>query len=128
MRNKKEELHQFHLPWKYKVDDFFSVKPRIESRLMSLERIFNVKRIFKKSYDFLCRRHSLINRPCYNNLFQFMQHHNFVNLNGPIFTHWKHLESRVNTFWYCFTIIKWYIFHYLMKTAPIAGNQNSLEI
>ena len=30
---------------------------------------------------------SLMNRTCYNNLFQFMQHDNFRNLNRMIFTH-----------------------------------------
>ena len=57
-----------------------------------------------------------------------MQHDNFWNLNRVIFTHWKHLESRVNAFWYCFLVIKRYTFHYLMKPAPIRGNQSSLEI
>ena len=42
---------------------------------------------FYKFYDFFCKRHSLMNRPCYNNLFQFMQHDNFRNLNRVIFTH-----------------------------------------
>ena len=32
---------------------------------------------FYKFFDFFCRWHSLMNRPCYNNLFQFMQHDNF---------------------------------------------------
>ena len=32
---------------------------------------------FYRFYDFFCRRHSLMNRPCYNNLFQTMQHKNF---------------------------------------------------
>ena len=57
-----------------------------------------------------------------------MQHDNFQNLKRVIFTHWKHLESRVNAFWYCFPAIKRYTFHYLMKQTPILGNQSSFEI
>ena len=53
-------------------------------------------------YDFFCRWHSLMNRPCYNNLFQFSA------FNRVSFTHWKHLEPRVNVFWYCFSVIKRY--------------------
>ena len=68
------------------------------------------------------------NRPCYNNLFQFMQRDNFRNLNKVILTHWKQLQSRVNAFWYWFSVIKLYIFHYFMKSAPIPRNQNSFEI
>ena len=59
-----------------------------------------------------------MNRPCHINLFQFIQQDNFR----------KHLESRVNAFWYCFLVINRYTFHYLMKSAPIPGNQNSFEI
>ena len=62
------------------------------------------------------------------NLFQFMQHDNFWNLNRMIFTHWKHLKSWVNAFWYCFVVFKQYTFHYLMKSATIRGNQSSLEL
>ena len=100
------------------------------SRCMSVELICYVKTIivFYKFYDFFCMRHSLMNRPSYSNSFQFIQHNNFRNLNRVIFTHWKHLESRVNVFWYCFPVIKRYTFHYLMKSAPIPGNQSSLEI
>ena len=90
-----------------------------------------VKQLFclYKFYGFFCRRHSLMNRPCYNNLFQFMQHDNFQNLNRVIFTHWKHLDSRVKAFWYCFPVIKRYSFYYyFMKSAPISGNQTSFEI
>ena len=58
-----------------------------------------------------------------------MQHNNFRNLNRVIFTHWKHPEFRVsNAFWYCFSVIKLYTFHYLMKSAPIPGNQSSFKI
>ena len=57
-----------------------------------------------------------------------MQHDNFRNLNRVIFNHRKHLESRVNAFWYCFPVIKRYIFHYLMKSAHIPGNRSSFEI
>ena len=67
-------------------------------------------------YDFFCRRHSLIKRLCYKNLFQFMQHDNFRNLNRLILTHWY------------FPVIKRFTFHYLMKSAPIPGNQGSFEI
>ena len=42
---------------------------------------------FYKIYDFFCGRHSLMNRPCYNTLFQFMQHGDFQNLNRVIFTY-----------------------------------------
>ena len=55
---------------------------------------------FKKFCKFFCRLHSLMNRPCYNNLFQIIKH-NFRNLNRVICTQWKHLESRVNAYWYC---------------------------
>ena len=57
-----------------------------------------------------------------------MQHDNFRKLNRVIFTHWKHLESRVNAFWYYFPVIKRYTFRYFMKSAPIPGNQSSFEI
>ena len=40
----------------------------------------------------------------------------------------KHPDSRVNAFWYYFSIIKRNTFHYLMKSAPIPGNQSSFEI
>ena len=30
--------------------------------------------VFYKFYDFFCRRYSLMNQPCSNNLFQFMQY------------------------------------------------------
>ena len=82
-----------------------------ESRLISLELICNVNYFFKL-YVFFCRRHSLMNRPCYNNLFQFMQHDNFRNLNRVVSTQSKHLESRVNAFWYCFPEIKRCTFYY----------------
>ena len=51
-----------------------------ESRCMSVELIFFVKTFLYKFYDFFCRRHSLMNRPCCNNLLQFMQHNKFRNL------------------------------------------------
>ena len=78
-------------------------------------------------YDFFCWRYALINWPCYNNLFQIMQHDNFRNLNGVIFTQWK-LKSRIHGFWYCFKVIKQYRFHYFMKLVPIPGKQSSFEI
>ena len=61
-----------------------------ESRWMSVELKCYVKSVtaFYKFYDFFCRRHSLMNRPYYNNLFQFIPHSNFRNLNRVIFTHW----------------------------------------
>ena len=37
-----------------------------------------------------------------------MQQENFRKLNGVIFTHGIHLESRVNAFWYCFSVITIY--------------------
>ena len=43
--------------------------------------------LFYEFYDFSCRRYSLMNRPCYDNLFQFMQHDNFRNLNRVISIH-----------------------------------------
>ena len=57
-----------------------------------------------------------------------MQHDNFRNLNRVIFIHLKHLESRVNAFWHYFPVSKRYNFHYLMKLAPIPGNQCFFEI
>ena len=77
---------------------------------------------FYKFYDYFCRRNSLMNRPCHNNLFQFSK------LGMVILTYWKCLKPRVNTFWYCFSVIKGYSFHYLMKSALIPGNQRSFEI
>ena len=79
---------------------------------------------FYKFYNFFCRRHSLMNRPCYNNIFQLIQHDNFWNLNRVFFTHWKLVESRVNALWCYFPVIR----PYLMKSAPIPGNQSSFEI
>ena len=61
---------------------------------------------FYKFYDFLCKRHSLVNWPCYNNWFQIMEHSNFRNLIRVIFTQQKHLETRANVFWYCCKVIK----------------------
>ena len=84
--------------------------------------------LFYEFYDFSCRRYSLMNRPCYNNLFQFMQHDNFRNLNRIISIHWIHLESWVKAFWYCFRAIKKYTFHYLKNSVPIRGNQSSFKI
>ena len=84
--------------------------------------------LFYKLYEFFCRRHSLMNGPCYNSLFQFMQHKNFRKLNRVIFNHWKHLQSQVNVFWHYFPVIKRYTFHYLMKLSRIPGNQSSFEI
>ena len=39
-----------------------------------------------------------MNRPCYNNLLQFMQSHNFRNLNRVILTHWKQLNFELMPF------------------------------
>ena len=83
--------------------------------------------IFYKFCYFFCRRHSLMNQPCYNNLLQTMQHHNFRNLNRVIFTNWKQLESRVNAFWYCFPVIKQYIL-LSDEIGSIPRNQSSFEI
>ena len=55
-----------------------------ESRCMSVELIFFVKTFLYKFYDFFCRRHSLMNRPCCNNLLQFMQHNKFRNLKACV--------------------------------------------
>ena len=41
---------------------------------------FMLKLFLYKFYDFFCRRHSLMNRPCCNNLLQFMQHNKFRSL------------------------------------------------
>ena len=68
-----------------------------------------------------------MNRPCYNNLFQFMQHASFQNLNRVIFTHGKHLESRVDAFWHCFPVIKQYTFHCLMKRLPFQETRALLK-
>ena len=57
-----------------------------------------------------------------------MQYENLRNVNKVIFYLLKTFESRVIAFWYCFPVIKRYTFHYLMISAPIAGNQNSFEI
>ena len=57
-----------------------------------------------------------------------MERDNFRNLIRIIFTYWKHLESRVNVFWYWFSVIKRYTFHYIKKSATIPGNQGSFKI
>ena len=69
--------------------------------------------LFYKFYDLFCRRHSLVNRLCHNNLSWFLQNNNFRNLHRVIFTHWKHIGFRVNAVWYCFSVIKRYTFHYI---------------
>ena len=120
-----------YILWRENILQFtiISINQGFESRWMSVELMCYVKKItVYRFYDFFCRRHSLMNRPYYNNSFQFMQHDNFRNLNRAIFTHWKHLEFRINAFWYCFPVIKRYTFQYLMKLAPIPGNQSSFEI
>ena len=84
-----------------------------ESRWMSVELIYAISKqllFFYKFSDFFFRRYSLMNRESCNNLFRLMQHDNFRNLNRLIFIHWKHFESRVDAFWYCFPVIKRYIF------------------
>ena len=91
--------------WSWKRDDFsLSINLNVclcqgfEIRWISVE--LNQLLFFHKFYDFFCWGHFLMNRPFYNNLFQFMQHCSFRNLNKVIFTHWKHLESRINAIWY----------------------------
>ena len=104
---------------------------RFESRWMSIELIYY---LCQNNYCFFINFTTSFvggilwwtKQPCYNNLFQFMQHDNFRNLNRVTFACWKHLEFRVNAFW-CFPVIKRYTFHYLMKSAPISGHQNSFE-
>ena len=76
---------------------------------------------FHKFCGSFWRRHSLMNQPYYNNLFQII--HNFWNLNRVTFTQWKHLASRINGFWYCFKVIKQYAFHHLMKLVPFPGSK-----
>ena len=101
--------------------------PRFESRWMSVELVCYVKTIiaFYKFYELFCRRHSLMNPRYCNNLFHMMQ---LSKLKRVIFTQWKHLESRVNVFWYCFKAIKQYAFCYLTKSVPTARNKSSFEI
>ena len=84
----------FHCtPVANKAKTFNRKKQEFGSRWMSVELICYVKTIFLyKFYDFFCCRYSLMNRSCYNNLFQFMQHDDFRNLNWVIF----------NDFWNCF--------------------------
>ena len=41
--------------------------------------------VFYKFYDFICRPRVLVNRKCYNNLFQIMQLDNFRNLTSVVF-------------------------------------------
>ena len=62
------------------------------------------------------------------NLVGIMQHDNFRNLNRMLFSQWKHLELRVNVFWYCFKVINCDAILYLMKSTSIPGIQNSFEI
>ena len=114
------EVHCFYYnAWSYQG---------FEIRSMTVELVFYVKTniVFYKLYNFLCRRYSLINRFCYNNLFQIMQHDNIQNLSRVIVTQWKCIESQVNTFWFCFEVIKWYTFYSLLKEVPILGSQISL--
>ena len=107
---------------------FSLIEQGFEYRWMSVELMLKQLLFFNKFYDFFCRQHTLMNRSCYNNLFQFMQNDNFRNLNRVIFAHWKHLDPQVNAFSYCFPIIKLYAFHYLMKSASIQGNQSSFDV
>ena len=101
-----------------------------ETRFMSVKLICYVKTVtvFYKPYNFFCMQDSLISWPFYNNLFQVIQHNNFWNLNRVIFTQWKHVESWVNVFRYCFKVIKQYTFHHLMNLVLIPGSQSSYEI
>ena len=48
--------------------------------------------------------------------------------NRMTLTHWKHLESQYNAFWYCFKVIKQYAFHYMIKLVPGTENQRFFEI
>ena len=80
-------------------------------------------------YKFFCRRHSLMGRPCYSNLFQIMQHDNFRNLNRVIFTQLKHLSPQLMPFDTArVKAIKRYAFQDLMKSVSIPRNQSSFEI
>ena len=54
--------------------------------------------VFLYKFYFFCRRHSLMNWPCYNNLFKIIQHGIFRDLNRVIFTQWKLLKSQVIPF------------------------------
>ena len=90
---------------------FYSRDLKVDGCQSNLYFMLKQLLFFYKFYNFFGRCHSLINQPCYNNIFQFIQH-----------------ESRVNTFWYCFPVIRRYTFHYLMKWALILGNQSSFEI
>ena len=78
---------------------------------VSLTCMFSSKNYLYKFYDFFCRQHSLTNRPTYNDLFHIMQHDNIGNINNVIFTQWKHLEFRVNVFWYYLNVTGRYTFH-----------------
>ena len=89
---------------------------------------YNRLRVTFKFYDFFCRQHFVIIRPCHSNLLYIMLQDNFRNLNRVIFIQRKHLKSQVNAFWYCFKVIKRYTFHYLIKSVLILGNQSSFEI
>ena len=42
--------------------------------------------VFYEFYEFFCRWHSLMNRPCHNNLFQIMERDKFRDLIRVIFT------------------------------------------
>ena len=93
---------------------------KVDGYLSILYVIFNnFCDFYKKFCDFFCGRHSLINRPCYNNFWN-----NFWNLNRVTFTQWKHLESRVIKW---VKVIKRCTFHKLKKLILIPGNQSSIE-
>ena len=59
---------------------------KVDACQSNLHVMLNQLLFFYKFYDFFCRRHSLMNRPCHNNLFQIMQHEKLRNLNRAIFT------------------------------------------
>ena len=109
----------FQCGWKRYTRDLKVDKCQLNLYVMLKQLLF-----FYKFYNFFCRRHSLMNQPCYNNLFQFMQHDKFRNLDRVVFP----LQSRVNGLWYYFIVIKRYTFQYLMKSTPVLGNQSSFEI
>ena len=66
---------------KYAVGFFYRLIQGFEIRRISVELVFYVKTVtvlfFCNFNDFFCKRHSLMNGLCHNNLFQIMQHDNF---------------------------------------------------
>ena len=70
---------------------------------------------------------TLMNRPCYKNNFQFMQHDNFRNLNEVISTYWKLLQSELMPFDTCFQSLNDIPFTILWNRLPSQETRSPLK-